>query len=137
LTKPARLTDEEFDIIKTHAKLGGDVLKNANDEFKKEFDKDSYLKVASDIASYHHEKYDGTGYPEGLKGEEIPLCARIVAIADVYDALRSKRVYKDGFSHEKSLSIIKEEKSKAFDPFLVDIFIEHNEEFNDIFLNTK
>jgi putative two-component system response regulator len=133
LTKPSKLTDEEFNIIKTHAKLGGDVLKSANNTFKAKFDKDSYLKVASDIAMYHHERYDGKGYPYGLEKEEIPLCARVVAVADVYDALRSKRCYKDGFSHEKSMDIIKSESGKAFDPVLVDIFMEYNEQFDEIF----
>jgi len=135
LQKPGKLDDEEFEIIKTHAKLGGDILLKANEDFKKEFKKDSYFKVASDIAYYHHEKYNGKGYPEGLKGEEIPKCARIVAIVDVYDALRSKRVYKDGFSHEKSLEIIKSERGESFDPELVDIFLKYNKEFNSIFEN--
>jgi len=111
LTKNSKLTYEEFEVIKTHAKLGGDVLKRANNLFVKEFNKDSYLKLASDIAMYHHEKWDGTGYPEGLSREEIPKAARIVAIVDVYDALRSTRCYKDGFSHEKALDIIKERSS--------------------------
>jgi putative two-component system response regulator len=133
LTKPSKLTDEEFNIIKTHAKLGGDILKSANNTFKAKFDKDSYLKVASDIAMYHHERYDGKGYPYGLEKDEIPLCARVVAVADVYDALRSKRCYKDGFSHEKSMDIIKSESGKAFDPVLVDIFMEYNEQFDEIF----
>jgi putative two-component system response regulator len=123
LIKPARLNDYEFNIIKTHAKLGGDVLKKANIDFKKHFDKDSYLKAASDIAMYHHEKWDGSGYPEGLVGNAIPKCARIVAIADVYDALRSKRVYKDAMSHNNAVEIIKNESEKSFDPELVSIFL--------------
>jgi len=133
LTKPARLTDEETIIIKTHAKLGGDVLKKANISFKSMFNKDSYLKIASDIAMYHHEKWDGTGYPEGLKGEEIPKPARVVAIVDVYDALRSKRVYKDGFTHEKAVEIIKNERGKSFDPELIDIFLSVHQDFDEIF----
>jgi putative two-component system response regulator len=133
LQKPGKLTDEEFDVIKTHAELGAKILIKANEDFKKEFHKDSYFKVAADIAYYHHEKYNGKGYPKGLKGEEIPRVARIVAIADVYDALRSKRVYKDGFSHEKSVAIIKEERGESFDPLLVDIFLEINEEFDKVF----
>jgi putative two-component system response regulator len=136
LTKPSSLTDEEFEIIKTHAKLGGKVLEKANNEFKEKFQKDSYLQIAADIAMYHHEKYNGKGYPDGLKGEEIPLCARIVSIADVYDALRSKRVYKEGFSHEKSVAIIKEERGESFDPKLVDFFLNNHEKFDEIFKNT-
>ncbi len=133
LTKPDNLTDEETVIIKTHAKLGGEVLKKANITFKETFDKDSYLKTASDIAMYHHEKWDGTGYPEGLSGENIPESARIVAIADVYDALRSKRVYKDGFSHEKAVEIIMHEREKSFDPDLIDIFLSVNQDFKEVF----
>ena len=133
LTKPSKLNSEEFEVIKMHSRLGGEVLKKANFIFKDNFNKDSYLKVASDIAMHHHEKWDGSGYPDKLKGKEIPKCARIVAIADVYDALRSKRVYKDAFSHEKAFNIIKEERAKSFDPELVDIFLEIHEEFEKIF----
>ena len=134
LNKPARLTDDETKIMRTHAELGGEILNKANNIFRKEFKKDGYFKIASDIAYYHHEKWNGTGYPKGLAGEEIPISARIVSIADVYDALRSKRVYKDSFSHEKSFDIIVSEKGKAFDPDIIDVFITHNIEFNNIFL---
>jgi len=133
LNKPAKLDDAEFEIIKTHAKLGGEVLKKANLSFREKFNKDSYLKIASDIAMYHHERWDGSGYPEGLSGIEIPRCARVVAIADVYDALRSKRVYKDGFTHEKAVQIIKDEREKSFDPELVDVFLENHEKFEEVF----
>jgi len=133
LTKPERLNDEETIIIKTHAKLGGEVLKKANITFKSNFDKDSYLKTASDIAMYHHEKWDGSGYPEGLQGTNIPKSARIVAIADVYDALRSKRVYKDGFTHEKAVEIMMHEREKSFDPDLIDIFLNVNQQFKEVF----
>ena len=133
LTKPEKLNEEETVIIKTHAKLGGEVLKKANISFKENFDKDSYLKIASDIAMYHHEKWDGTGYPEGLHSEAIPKSARIVAISDVYDALRSKRVYKDGFTHEKAVEIMMSERGKSFDPELIDIFLGINQEFKDVF----
>jgi len=137
LQKPGSLNYEEFEIIKTHAKLGGEILLKANEDFKKEFGKDSYFKIASDIAFYHHEKYDGTGYPSGLKGEEIPECARIVAIVDSYDALRSKRVYKNDFSHEKAMEIIKKEKNISFDPYFVELFIKLNKEFDNIFELSK
>ena len=133
LTKPMKLNEEETTIIKTHAQLGGEVLKKANISFKDSFNKDSYLKTASDIAMYHHEKWNGTGYPEGLSGYNIPKSARIVAIADVYDALRSKRVYKDGFTHEKAVEIIMQEKEKSFDPDLVDIFLSVNQDFKEVF----
>ena len=93
------------------------------------------MKIASDIATYHHEKWNGKGYPDGLKGEEIPLSARIVSIVDVYDALRSKRVYKEGFSHAKSLDIIMQESNKSFDPELVKIFFKFHLEFEHIFDN--
>jgi len=133
LTKPEKLNEEETVIIRTHALLGGEVLKKANISFKDSFNKDSYLKTASDIAMYHHEKWDGSGYPEGLYGENIPKSARIVAIADVYDALRSKRVYKEGFSHEKAVEIIMREREKSFDPDLIDIFLSVNQEFKEVF----
>ena len=133
LTKPEKLTNEETTIIKTHAKLGGEVLKKANITFQSSFDKDSYLKTASDIAMYHHEKWDGSGYPEGLHGKNIPKSARIVAIADVYDALRSKRVYKEGFTHEKAVEIIMHEREKSFDPELTDIFLSVNQDFKEVF----
>ena len=134
LGKPGKLTKEEFEVMKKHAEIGGKILTKANEDFKRQFNKDSYFKIASDIATYHHEKWNGTGYPKGLKGNEIPLAARIVSIADVYDALRSQRVYKPSFSHEKSVEIIKNEKGKSFDPFLTDIFLKHHEKFNEIFL---
>ena len=133
LQKPSRLNKEEFDEIKMHAKIGGEILLRANEDFKKQFGKDSYFKVASDIAYYHHEKYNGQGYPLGLKGKNIPISARIVAIVDVYDALRSKRVYKDGFTHEKSVDIIKNECGISFDPELIDIFLDIHNEFNEVF----
>ena len=133
LTKNAKLTLEEFEIIKTHAKLGGDVLKQASLSFYENFNKDNYLKVASDIAMYHHEKWDGSGYPEGLQGEQIPLSARVVSIADVYDALRSKRVYKEGFSHEESVEIINSQSGISFDPKLITIFLELEGQFNETF----
>ena len=133
LNKPAKLSEEEFEVMKTHAEIGGKILIKANKTFKLKFKKDSYFKIASDIAYYHHEKWNGKGYPKGLQGENIPICARIVAIADVYDALRSKRSYKVSFSHSKSVDIIKNESGKAFDPKLVDIFLKNSEKFNTIF----
>jgi len=133
LTKPSSLDHAETMIMQKHVELGSDILKEANDTFKKHFNKDSYMKVASDIAMYHHEKWNGTGYPEGLSGEDIPLAARIVAIGDVYDALRSMRVYKGAFTHEESTRQIVEGSGKDFDPNLVNIFLHKNQEFKKVF----
>ena len=133
LTKPSAFDSDEVDTMRKHSKLGSDILKEANETFKKQFNKDSYMKVASDIAMYHHEKWNGTGYPEGLSGEDIPIAARIVAIADVYDALRSTRVYKEAFTHEESTRQIVEESGKSFDPNLVNIFLHKNQEFKKVF----
>ncbi len=118
LTKPGRLTHEEFEIMKTHSKIGGDLI---SDIYLKTGSPS--LRVAFELTMYHHEKWDGTGYPAGLSGTGIPIAARIMALADVYDALTSKRVYKDAFSHEKSKQIIVEDKGIHFDPDLVDIFL--------------
>ncbi len=134
LQKNGKLDNEEFEIIKSHSKVGGEILLKVNEDFKKVFNKDSYFKIASDIAYYHHEKWDGSGYPKGLKGEEIPLCARVVSLVDVYDALRSKRPYKEGFTHQKAMDIIKSERGKAFSPEIVDLFLELNEKFDEVFL---
>lgn len=120
LKKPGKLTSDEYDIMKTHAAVGGDIFKELNNDLSS-FNSQFY-KVAEDIARYHHEKWDGTGYPEGLKGTSIPLVARIVALADVFDALTSKRVYKDAFSLEQSLKIIDESCGKHFDPVIVEAF---------------
>ena len=123
LKKPGKLTPEEYETMKVHAASGGDVvikvLSGITDE--------EYLKFVSDIATYHHEWWDGTGYPKKLKGEEIPLCARIMAIADVYDALISKRCYKDAMPIDEAIKIIKEESGTHFDPLLVDVFLEYVE----------
>ncbi|MBQ4890395.1 two-component system response regulator [Shewanella sp. MMG014] len=129
LLKPGKLTDEEFDIMKKHTTFGRDALNAA----EKSMDiADNFLIFAKEIAYYHHEKWDGSGYPEGLAGENIPLSARLMAIADVYDALICKRVYKAAFSHEKAVSIIREGKGSHFDPLMVDCFMEITQEFDDI-----
>ncbi|WXR60993.1 HD domain-containing phosphohydrolase [Peptostreptococcaceae bacterium AGR-M142] len=131
LKKPGKLNDEEWTIMKTHAQKGGEIFASLNqglDGFSKNF-----YKAAEDIARYHHEKWDGSGYPKGLKGQEIPLCARIVAIADVFDALSSKRVYKQAFSFDKALDMIIEQKNKHFDPILVDIFIDNIKKIKEIY----
>ena len=132
LTKPGKLTDEEFEIIKTHTTIAGDALTTANDDFKKAFISDSYLALARDIALYHHEKWNGKGYPKGLKGESIPLSARIVAVADVYDALRSARPYKKPWSHEKAVSELLGQKGKHFDPEIISAFVSQSEKFHTV-----
>lgn len=133
LKKPGRLTREEFEVMKTHAIIGKNILDNALIG-----DKDNkFLKVARNIAHYHHEKWDGTGYPQGLKGKNIPIEGRIMAIADVYDALTSKRVYKESFDFEIAEKIIVNEKGNHFDPLLVEIFMELKEEFKEIAIREK
>ncbi len=123
LNKPARFTDEEFDIMKTHAKLGYDMLKDSNKIL---------LKSAAIIAHEHQEKYDGAGYPRGLKGEDIHIYGRITAIADVFDALGSSRVYKKAWEDKDIFDLLKNESGKHFDPKLVNIFFTHLDEFLQI-----
>jgi putative two-component system response regulator len=125
LLKPGALSKEEFDVMKTHTQIGGDTLRAADSEAGG----DLFLAMGRDIAYHHHEKWDGGGYPFGKKGEDIPLPARIAAVSDVYDALSSKRPYKEAFSHEKSRAIIMEGRGNHFDPAMVDAFLEHEEEF--------
>lgn len=128
LLKAGKLTKEEFEIMKQHAEIGGRTLDAAANAYPDA----SFLNMARDIAWTHHEKYDGSGYPHGLSGEKIPLCGRIVAIADVYDALTSKRVYKEAFSHEKARQIVLEGKAKHFDPYVVDAFMESEDQILEI-----
>ncbi|MBC2850995.1 transporter substrate-binding domain-containing protein [Cetobacterium sp. 8H] len=122
LKKPGKLTEEEFETMKSHVTLGHKLIV-----------KMEVGEIAENIALYHHEKYDGQGYGMGLIGEDIPLEARIVSLADVYDALRQERVYKKGFSHEKAKEIIESERGKHFDPKIVDIFLKYNDQFDTIF----
>ena len=111
--------------MKTHAQLGSDALKAA----EKTLGTNSFLSFAREIACTHHEKWDGSGYPRGLKGNDIPLSGRLMAVADVYDALISKRVYKPAFSHEKAMSIIVEGKAQHFDPEIIDAMLSIEHEF--------
>lgn len=118
LNKPGRFTPEEFEIMKTHAVLGGDIIEkilagNAEPEL---------LQMSREIVCCHHEKWDGSGYPQGLRGSEIPLSARIMAVADVFDALVCKRVYKEAMAEERAFAILREDAGKHFDPVLVDVF---------------
>jgi len=123
LNKPARLTDEEMEVMKTHTTLGNNILKNSNL---------SLINSASIVAYQHHEKYDGTGYPQGLKAEDIHIYGRITALADVFDALGSHRVYKEAWSDEKIFELFKEQRGKHFDPKLIDLFMENVDKFFEI-----
>jgi len=120
LNKPGKFTEEEFEIMKSHSQIGYEMLKGSNK---------TILKAASIIAYHHQEKYDGSGYPQGLKGEEIHIYGRITALADVFDALGSDRVYKKAWEDERIFTLIKEESGRHFDPNLVNIFFSHLEEF--------
>lgn len=119
LLKPGKLTKEEFETMKQHTVLGHDVLRNAVRKLKN----NTFLKLADDVAFTHQEKWDGTGYPQGLKGNEIPLIGRLMAVADVYDALITKRPYKDAMTHEEALQIIIDGYGSHFDPDIVDAFL--------------
>lgn len=128
LLKPGRLGDREFEIMKMHAQLGADTLAAALTAFPGV----RFLEMARDIAATHHERWDGGGYPNGLVGEDIPLCGRIMAIADVYDALTSKRVYKAAFTHEVAKAMIVGDAGTHFDPDVVDAFVRIEETFLEI-----
>jgi putative two-component system response regulator len=129
LLKPGKLTPEEFDVMKRHAQIGGDALAATQ---RWDTTEQNFLSMGREIAYYHHERWDGKGYPKGLKGEEIPLAARIMALADVYDALASKRVYKEPMSHEDACRIILAEAGKQFDPDVVMAFANVEQKFRDI-----
>ncbi|KIM05855.1 MAG: hypothetical protein KN64_01460 [Sulfurovum sp. AS07-7] len=128
LNKPAKLTYEEFEIMKKHSEYGYEMLKHSDRPL---------LKMAAQIAYTHHEKWDGSGYPNGLKGEGIPLCGRITALADVFDALGSDRVYKKAMDDESIFKIIREGRGTHFDPKLVDIFFENIDKFLEIRENMR
>lgn len=136
LIKPGKLTPEEFDTVKDHTTIAGEALDKANQIFREEFGKDSYLALARDIAIYHHEKWNGEGYPHRLKGADIPLSARITAIADVYDALTSERPYKKAWTHEKAFEEIVSSSGSHFEPELVEAFKHCGEQFKNISENT-
>lgn len=125
LLKPGRLTAEEFGSMKKHTLIGKETLDAALEKYPDA----EYLRFARDIVASHHERFDGGGYPFGLANDAIPLCARIVALADVYDALRSKRVYKGAFSHRRARQIILKESGNHFDPDVVDAFLAVEDEF--------
>ena len=129
LLKAGKLTPAEFEVMKTHTTLGRDAIAAAEDQIDAP---NTFLRVAREIAHFHQEKWDGTGYPEGLAGEAIPVAARLMAIADVYDALISQRVYKAPFTHQKTVAIIRERRGGHFDPDMVDAFLAIEGEFNAI-----
>ena len=131
LCKPGKLTKKEFEVIKTHTILGGKIL----DDTLAAIEGESYLNVAKDMALYHHERWDGTGYPYQLKEDEIPLCARIMAVADVFDALVSERPYKKAFSMDEAFGIIKTSRETHFDPQIVDAFLNIRNEIEEVFTN--
>ncbi|MDO4507191.1 MAG: HD-GYP domain-containing protein [Spirochaetales bacterium] len=138
LKKPGRLTEDEYTVMKTHSEIGYNMIGS----YLNDIVDDELLMYSEMMALYHHERYDGTGYPRGIEGEAIPLCARIMSVADVLDALLSKRHYKESFSLEKAMSIITEESGKMFDPDVVDCLIkvlpevrhleEHKEELEEV-----
>ncbi len=128
LKKPGRLTAEEFTLMKRHASEGGKVVREILGGVADE----ESLNFASDIATYHHERWDGKGYPAGLKGEEIPLSARIMAIADVFDALVSERCYKEPMAPDQAFEVIREEAGSHFDPKLAEVFLNHRNAFTAI-----
>lgn len=124
LLKPGKLTAAEYEVMKTHTLIGAETLAAAVQE-----QPTSFYTFARDVVLTHHERFDGLGYPRGLAGEEIPLCGRVVAVADVYDALTTARVYKPAFTHQKARDIILADRGKAFDPDVVDAFLSREDTF--------
>ena len=129
LLKAGPYTEEEFAVMKTHPALGRDAIAQAEKQLGMQVD---FLHLAKEIAYAHQEKWDGSGYPTGAGGDDIPISARLMALADVYDALISRRVYKEGMSHDKATEIIVKGKGSHFDPDVVDAFVELQQEFRDI-----
>jgi putative two-component system response regulator len=118
LLKPGKLTEEEFEIMTVHTTIGAETLRAVHSEYPR----NEFVRLGIEIAQSHHEKWNGSGYPQGLSGQNIPLSARVVALADVYDALTSRRCYKNAFTHKKSMEIIVGEHGKHFDPLMVEAF---------------
>ncbi|BAE50643.1 response regulator [Paramagnetospirillum magneticum] len=129
LLKPGRLTPEEFEVMKTHAALGRNAIESAERWLGTRLE---FLTMAKEITHYHHERWDGDGYPEGLSGDDIPVSARLMAVADVYDALISRRVYKEPIPHAEAVDIIIRDKGGRFDPDVVDAFVGIQDEFRAI-----
>jgi len=126
LLKAGKFTPEEFEIMKTHTTLGRNAIAHAEKQLGMEVE---FLQIAKEMAYFHQEKWDGSGYPTGISGNDIPISARLMAVADVYDALISRRIYKEGMSHEKAVSIIVAGKNRHFDADIVDAFLELQDEF--------
>ncbi|HVC56210.1 MAG TPA: two-component system response regulator [Stellaceae bacterium] len=129
LLKPGRLSAEEFEVMKTHTTLGFESIVQAEERLGSSVE---FLRYAKEIALSHQEKWDGSGYPQARRGEDIPLSARLMAVADVYDALISRRVYKPPFSHEKSIAIMREGRGSHFDPDILDAFLAQTDAFQAI-----
>lgn len=129
LLKPGKLTHDEFEIMKTHTTLGRNAIKHAESQLGVQVE---FLRIAKEIAYYHQEKYDGSGYPTGASGNDIPISARLMSLADVYDALISRRVYKEPMLHDDAVKIIIEGRGKHFDPEVVDAFLTLQQEFQAI-----
>ena len=129
LSKPGKLTPEEFDIIKTHPEEGAKII----DKTMSQLEDPLYVKTARDMALYHHEKWNGKGYPKGLSGEQIPVSARIMAVADVFDALCSKRSYKQAFTVDEAFEILEKEKGEHFEPQMVEIMKEIRSDLENIY----
>ena len=128
LQKPGKLTAEEFAVMKTHAAKGGEIIRETFQSMGYE----EYEKIAYQVARFHHEKWNGKGYPEGLSRKKIPLCARIMAVADVFDAVSAKRCYRDAMPLEQCFAIIENGSGQDFDPFIADVFLDMKEEITDI-----
>ena len=129
LQKPGKLTDEEYAIMKQHAAKGSEIIKET---FGKRGDSD-FIDMAYDVARFHHEKWNGRGYPAGLKDTEIPLAARIMAVADVFDAVSQKRCYREAMPLDECFKIIEKGRGSDFDPVLVDIFLEEREKVEEVY----
>lgn len=132
LNKPGKLTSEEFDIMKKHTVLGGEMIKSCKTLYY-----EPIIQTAYKIVCYHHERYDGKGYPEGLVGDKIPIEAQVVALADVYDALTSVRCYKKAFTHEKAINMILTGECGTFNPLLITVLSENAENFPQMIMQTK
>lgn len=128
LNKPGRLTQEEFTLMKAHTTEGANILRSSLSDLED----DSWLSMAVNMAQYHHERWDGTGYPSGLSGEKIPLCARIMAVSDVFDALVSARSYKKAFSFEEAMQILQEGAGTQFDARIIAVFVASAEDVRAI-----
>ncbi|MGN1085057.1 MAG: HD-GYP domain-containing protein, partial [Lachnospiraceae bacterium] len=129
LQKPGRLTQEEYEIMKQHTVKGSDMIENTLSALEEPED----IRIAYQVARYHHERWDGGGYPEGLAGEKIPLCARVMAVADVFDAVSQKRCYREAMSLEQSFAIIAEGVGSQFDPAIAEAFLQKREEVEEIY----